>query len=193
MRELSDDEWKEAWDADRQNPPLWSMAFDGVTYVWVYGSPPDAPAAGGPEYEVNYRLGDHIALERFRLSAETLSPGDNLVVALDWRSDSEIEEDYRVFCHLLSANRELVAQRDGPPIYGVRRTPSWRAGEVIEDSYEIFLGSDLSPGEYELSVGMYDAESMERLPAHDAAGGRLPEDRVVLGSVRIRAPALSGE
>jgi hypothetical protein len=193
MRRLHSPKWEEAWQADRQTAPLWSVAFDGVTYVWVYGAPPEAPAAGGPEYEVDYRLGEHIDLQRVRLSAETLAPGDSLVVALIWTSDGEVETEYMVFCHLLSASGELVAQRDGPPLYGVRPTSTWLAGEVMEDSYEIFLGSDLAPGDYELSVGMYDPESMERLPAYSAAGERLSEDRIVLGSVRIKAPEASGQ
>jgi 4-amino-4-deoxy-L-arabinose transferase-like glycosyltransferase len=193
QRHLGGREWEEAWNADQQTTPLWSAVFDRVTYVWVYGNPPQAPAAGGPEYEVNYQLGEHIALKQVRLSAETLAAGDSLVVALTWQSETEIKEDYNVFSHLLSASGELVAQRDGPPIYGLRPTSTWRAEEVIEDSYEVFLGSDLAPGEYELSVGMYDVDSMERLPAYSSAGEPLPEDRIVLGSVRITAPGASGK
>jgi len=193
QRHLGGREWEQAWNSDRQNTPLWSVAFDGVTYVWVYGAPPQAPAAGGPQYKVNYQLGEHIVLKQIRFRAETLAPGDSLVVALTWESDGEIKEDYSVFCHLLSASGELAAQRDGPPIYGLRPTSTWRAGEAIEDSYEIFLGSDLAPGEYELSVGMYDVDSMERLPAYDAVGESLPEDRIVLGSLRIKAPGASGK
>jgi hypothetical protein len=193
MRHLGGEEWEEAWNADQKRPPLWSVAFDGVTYVWVYGTPPGEFAAGGPEYDVDYRLGEHIRLERFRLSSETLVPGSNLTVVLIWKTDQKIAENYMVFCHIMSTSGELVAQRDGPPIYGVRPTPSWRAGEVIEDNYEIFLSDNLLPGEYELSVGMYASESMERLPAYDAAGERLPEDRIPLGSLLVQAPRVSDE
>jgi hypothetical protein len=73
----------------------------------------------------------------------------------------------------------------------MRPTSSWRADEVMEDSYEIVLDAALSPGKYELSVGMYDAESMERLPAYDATGSRLPEDRILLGWVTVE-PNLDG-
>ena len=193
MRRLDSDEWEEEWNVDRQTDPLWSVAFDGVTYVWIYGAPPEEPAAGGPEYDVDYRLGEHIQLKRFRLSAETLVPGDSLTVVLAWQSDGEVEGDYAVFCHLLSADGTLVAQRDGPPIYGVRPTPGWRAGETIEDSHEIYLDGDLAPGEYQLSVGMYDPETLERLPAYGAAGERLPEDRTVLASLRVQAPGTDDE
>jgi len=193
QRHLGDEEWQEAWEADRQNPPLWSVAFDSVTYVWVYGAPPQAPAEGGPEVAVDFRLGEQIQLKQVRLSAETVAPGNNLVVALLWESDGEITTDYTVFCHVLSANRELVAQRDGPPIYGTRPTSTWRAGEAIEDSYEIFLPGDVAPGEYELSVGMYDPRSMARLPALNAAGERLPDDRILLGLISVTAPDTSGK
>ena len=192
-RRLDSDEWGGAWDADRQTNPLWSVAFDGVPYVWVYGAPPDEPAAGGPEHEVNYRWGEHIRLERYRISTENPVPGESLTVVLIWESDGQITENYAVFCHLLDASGKLVAQRDGPPVYGVRPTPGWRAGETIEDSYEIFLDDDLAPGEYQLSVGMYDVDTMERLAVYDASGERLPQDRIVLSSLRIEAPGTDGE
>jgi hypothetical protein len=132
-------------------------------------------------------LGEHIELQRVRLSADTLKPGDALTVVLLWESDGEVRGSHKVFCHLLSASGELVAQRDGVPLYGVRPTPSWRVGEVIEDSYEIRLDDDLAPGDYQLSVGMYDTESLDRLPAYDVDGRRLPEDRIVLSLLRIEA------
>jgi len=185
IRHLDGEEWDKAWEADQQTEPLWSKAFDGVTYVWVYGAPPEEPAPGGPEYKVDYRLGEHIQLRQIRLSAEMPAPGDTLTVVLIWESDGEIKKDYTVFCHVLSASGELVGQRDDPPIFGFRPTTTWRAGEVIEDSYDILLDGDLPPGDYELSVGMYDIETMERLPAYDAAGERQPEDRIVLGVLGV--------
>jgi hypothetical protein len=185
VRRLGDEAWGAAWEADRQTEPLWSVDFDGVTYVWVYGAPPEEPAAGGPERGVDYKLGELIRLGRVRLSAETLAPGDTLTVVLVWESDGQVERSYKVFCHVVSGDGELVAQQDGVPLYGVRPTSSWRAGEVIEDSYEILLGDDLAPGEYELAVGMYDAETMERLAVHDASGERLADDRILLGSLDL--------
>jgi hypothetical protein len=107
-------------------------------------------------------------------------------------SDGAVERGYKVFCHLLSPNGALVGQRDGLPLYGVRPTPSWRAGEIIEDSYEILLDGDLAPGEYELSVGMYDAETMERLTVYDTTGKRLPDARITVGSLRLEMPGSSG-
>jgi hypothetical protein len=188
QRNLGGQEWEKAWNADKDNTPLWSVAFDGVPYVWVYGAPPEEPAADGPEYEGGYQLGEPIQLKRYRLSEETLAPGDTLTVVLLWQTDAQVHEDYTVFCHLLSKSGELIAQRDGPPVYGVRPTPSWRAGEVIEDGREVFLDASTPPGEYELSVGMYEPETMKRVPAYTASGERLPQDRIVLRSVLVQTP-----
>jgi hypothetical protein len=77
-------------------------------------------------------------------------------------------------------------------VYGFRPTTTWRAGEIIEDSYDILLGTDLPPGKYELSVGMYDVTTMERLPAYNASGERLLEDRIVVGLLVVGTPEISG-
>lgn len=185
MRGLNYDEWGEAWERDRLTGPLLTISFDGVPYVWVYGEPPEEPAAGGPERMVSARLGEHISLERIRVSAETVAAGDTLVVVLVWTSDGEVPRSYTVFCHLLSADGELVAQSDGIPLVGHRPTTTWRAGERLVDSYMVALPAELPPAPYELSVGMYLHETMERLPAMDADGRRWPEDRVVYGNIDV--------
>jgi hypothetical protein len=190
MRRVDSEAWEAAWQADQQSEPLWTVDFDGVTYVWVYGAPPGELAPGGTERAVDYRLGDHIALTRVRLSAETAAPGDVLTVVLYWESDGAVEGNYTVFCHLLSEGGELGAQQDNPPVYGVRPTPGWRPGELIDDSYDLVLPEDLAPGEYVLSVGMYapDTADMSRVPAYDADGARLLDDRIILATIRVEAP-----
>jgi hypothetical protein len=97
-----------------------------------------------------------------------------------------VVENYTVFCHLTSDSSELVAQHDGRPVLGIRPVPSWRPGEVMFDSHPLALSADLAPGEYELSVGMYDLETLERAPAYDSASERLLHDRIVLGTVRVQ-------
>jgi len=188
MRGLGGDEWAEAWERDRKNPPLWSVSFDGIPYVWIYGAAPEVPLADHPQQEVNARLGERIRLLGFRLSDERLHPGDDLSLVLIWTSEGCVEENYTVFCHLVSEDGHLVAQHDGRPVSEIRPVPTWREGKVLEDLHILTLPGDLSPGGYELSVGMYDLETMERAPAFDAGGARLPGDRVVLGTIRVETP-----
>jgi hypothetical protein len=162
------------------------VAFDGIPYVWIYGAPPEAPAAGGPSYTAYYELGDHIQLTGFRLSANRVSPGDTLTLVLFWWSDGQVKENYTVFCHLVSADSELVAQHDGRPVLEIRPVPSWRAGELLLDSHPLTLSTDLAPGRHELAVGMYDLQTLERVPVFDGVGARLSEDRIVLTSIDVQ-------
>lgn len=185
MRELGDEAWYDLWQEDQKSDPLWTFSVDGVPYVWIYGRLPQKPAADGPELELNYRLGEHITLKRARLDGYTVAPGDLLTAVLIWETDAEIEESYTVFTHLTSPDQSLVAQQDNIPLYGIRPTMTWLAGEPMEDVYGLQISPDLPPGEYELSVGMYHTETIERLPVYDAAGNLVPEAQVVLGKIRV--------
>jgi hypothetical protein len=185
MRRLDSADWEDTWNSYQSTEPLWTAEFDGVSYVWIYGSPPEDPTEGGPEYEVEYRLGEHIRLTKVRLSALTVASGESLVVAPTWQATEEIQSEYAVFCHLRAPNGEAVAQRDGPPLYGVRPTPGWRVGEVIEDSYEVFIGEEVQPGEYELSIGMYDPDTMDRLPVYNTEGEMVPDGRIVIVPITV--------
>lgn len=48
------------------------------------------------------------------------------------------------------------------------------------DEYRIDIASDAPPGDYELAVGMYDWATGDRLPAFDATGRQLPENRTLI-------------
>ncbi|MCD6301917.1 MAG: hypothetical protein J7M15_00135 [Anaerolineae bacterium] len=185
MRELDYEEWGEAWERDRLTEPLLTISFDGVPYVWVYGEPPEEPAAGGPERVVDAKLGEHITLERIRVSVDRLHAGETLVVVPVWSSDGAVPESYTVFCHLLPSKGELVAQSDGLPLVGHRPTTTWRANERLVDSYQIALPEDLTPGTYELSVGMYLRETMTRLQVTGADGETLADGRAVYGDIEV--------
>jgi hypothetical protein len=123
-------------------------------------------------------LGEHIHLTGIRTSREGLVPGGQLVVVLEWMSDGEVDGDYKVFCHLVDEQGELVAQKDSKPLAGRRPTYTWREGELIEDDYLIDIPEDLQSGRYRLLVGMYDLETMERLPVGDTANQPFADDRI---------------
>jgi 4-amino-4-deoxy-L-arabinose transferase-like glycosyltransferase len=185
MRQLGNEDWQALWQSDQQSEPLLTVTFDGIPFVWVYGDPPADPVPDGPDYEIKAQLGDHIWLERVRIGGEKVSPGETLTVALYWRSDGLVREDYTVFAHLLSADGSLVAQRDQVPLFGIRPVWTWRDGELLEDVYHIPIPADAIPGVLELSAGMYESQSMQRLVARDAQGNALPENRIPLGLISV--------
>ena len=185
MRGIDSPRWEEQWQVDRQNTPLWKVSFDGVEYVWVYGQPPEPPAAGGMETGVNVSLGEHIRLESVRIGRDELVTGEPLTAVLNWTSDGEVDGDYTVFCHLIDAAGGIVAQVDEKPLAGRRPTTTWREGEMIEDDHRIEVPEDLQPGRYRVLAGLYDRETMERLAADEAANQPFDDDRIQVAMLTL--------
>ncbi len=141
------------------------------------------PAVEG--IHTNFRLGDHISLRGYALTKETLVPGDELHLTLYWRAAGPPGKDYTVFVHLLDASGQRISGWDNPPLNGDYPTSLWDEGEVIADEYLIPVPHEAPPGEYTIAVGMYTAETGERLPAYDAEDTRLPHDMVLLKELTI--------
>ncbi len=114
------------------------------------------------------RFGDSIMLERAAVSARTFRPGDVVQVRLEWRSDAPLNKRYKVFVQLLNTGGILVAQRDSEPAGGSQPTTSWQPDTVINDQHGIALPIDLTPGNYQIIVGLYDPDDPnQRLPVAD--------------------------
>ena len=47
------------------------------------------------------------------------------------------------------------------------------------------LEANIPPGPYQLMVGVYSLQDMARLPAVDARGTHLDQDRILLGTITI--------
>jgi hypothetical protein len=112
-------------------------------------------------------FGDAISLEGF---AWQLKRGA-LEVALGWSAKAYLDKDYTVFLHLVSqgAEREVVAQSDGPPLNGEWPTSLWLPGMTLDDTRTISIPDGLSNGTYELLVGLYDPHTGERLRLSDGS------------------------
>ena len=87
---------------------------------------------------------------------------EHKLVGLKWSSETTPEYEYIAFAHLLTSAGELVAQHDGVPAVGFRPTNFWQPNELIEDWHWIET-SELTGGEYQLAVGLYDAATGVRL------------------------------
>jgi hypothetical protein len=108
-------------------------------------------------------FGDPIALTGY-----TLTPGASTSVTLVWQMRAaQLDADYTVFVHLRDEAGQNVAQADAMPRGGAYPTSVWALGEFVDDPYTF----NLAPGNYSLVVGLYEAETGERLPV--AAGDEL--------------------
>src|SRR5262249_21913135 len=75
---------------------------------------PLATPAAAPAVQSGARFGEHITLEGYTLSADTLAGGDILQLTLFWRTDIVLDARYKVFVHLYAdPTQPPVAQVDG--------------------------------------------------------------------------------
>jgi hypothetical protein len=115
---------------------------------------------------------------------QQVQPGGELGVTLVWRDELSVEEDYRVFVHLMDEDQELLGQADGVPVGWTRPTSTWRPGEFLVDHYTIPLAPDIPSGVGYLWVGLYHPTENSRLPVLYPAEGQ-PPDRTLLDIIVI--------
>ncbi|MDO8673273.1 MAG: glycosyltransferase family 39 protein [Dehalococcoidia bacterium] len=110
-----------------------------------------------------------------------LQPGNTMALDLYWKAESKVGTRYTVFTHLVDATEKIVAQQDGEPGQGAYSTTGWLPGDVIADRRRLAIDSKAEPGIYRLFVGLYDAQTGQRLTLADG------NDRLLLGTIRINS------
>ena len=129
-------------------------------------------------------VGEAVRLWGYTLKG-TFEPGETPQVVLYWESVTPVQENWKVFVHLMDDAGDLVAQHDGVPFAEASPTSTWRAGERIIDPHALELPADLPPGSYQVVVGMYREATAERLSAV-SAGERWPNDGIIVTEVEVR-------
>jgi hypothetical protein len=130
--------------------------------------------------EKTVALRDQVVFLGYEVDNPAVNPGDTIHLTLYWRALARLDQDYTVFTHLLDSDGLMWEQMDSQPLCGFLPTSIWPVGRVMVDHYEFVVAPNTPPGEYRVEVGMYLLETMERLPALDEEGIRLPEDRILL-------------
>jgi hypothetical protein len=138
-----------------------------------------------PTVRCDVRFGGYVHLLGYELSRDELSRVQPLAVTVYWQAMAPVETSYTSFSHLVGPDGEIWGQQDGIPLGGARPTTSWVPGEVIVDRYEIPLSVGAPVGDYTLAVGLYDLQTMKRLPAMDARDRRLPDDRILIDGLSL--------
>ncbi|MDW8072598.1 MAG: hypothetical protein RMK79_14145, partial [Anaerolineae bacterium] len=100
-------------------------------------------------------------------------------VVLYWRALAPMEIHYTTFVHVLDREGRVVAQVDHVPGNGAFPTTGWLPGEVIADRFVISAAPDQLASASQLEVGVYDLDTLERLPVLDLTG-KVQDTRVLL-------------
>jgi hypothetical protein len=140
------------------------------------------PERGCPGVEFDHG----ICLVGGTLPKLTYVSGEKVTGSLTWSTDRRTDVGYTVFVHLttLDSTRPIV-QHDGLPANGSRATTTWQPGESIQDPHELYLPSEIPPGQYLFRVGMYEGGNGRRLQVVNAGGARVIDDAVILGPIWV--------
>ncbi len=118
-------------------------------------------------------------------------PGDEaLTLELYWRARQKVSRDYTVFAHLVGqAYNPLTAGpvwagHDSQPVSEGYPTSQWFVDQVVVDRHPLVWDPSAPEGDYELEVGMYLLETMERVPIVDGDGAR----EIILGRFPLLRP-----
>ena len=150
----------------------------------AYAQPPDRWTQRLP-LTVNAEFGGAVRLEEAGFDArDSLQPGDEVTLRLNWALTQPVTRNYSVFVHLIDAHDVIVAQRDMYPGQGSLALSEQPAGRLWSDRYTVRL-SPLTPAPKQLrwAVGLYDHATGERLPLADG------DDRVIFGALELGSRA----
>ncbi|MCE7981002.1 MAG: hypothetical protein DYG89_07395 [Caldilinea sp. CFX5] len=137
-----------------------------------------------PTTPVNYRFGDQLALIGYRLPTTTVRVGERLPLVLVWQGLPALSRDYTLFAQLLDANQRKIGQLDTALSCNAGPTSEWQVGETMPGYYQIPIFPGESPGVYGLVIGLYDSQSIERLPLY-AATGEVLGDALPLAQITV--------
>jgi len=122
------------------------------------------------QHAVGANLGDRVELLGIDLEGQEVHAGGVVSCTLYWRALQAMDQDYTVFNHLVAADGQTWGQWDNQPQRGTLPTTRWVPGQVIVDPYRIPLSENTPTGPLTLHVGMYDLQTMVRLPVYDENG-----------------------
>ncbi len=120
-------------------------------------------------------FGGTLALLGYEWLASDATSDSTLSLLTYWRVEEPGRKRLKISVHLLDDSESLVAQHDGlgSPAHG------WASGDIIVQKHIIVLPANLKAGSYAVRLGVYEAESGDRLSA--PAG-----DAVLLSPVEVR-------
>ncbi len=158
-------------------------------YYFAYHVPPGARINVNPEYQVHANWDGKVRLLGYDLDAPNYDPGQEIDMNLYFEALDEMDTNYTVFVHLLGPTNPaegspMWAQSDSEPCDRFVPTSRWRRGEVIQHRVRLPIPKNAPTADYQFEVGLYDLETMERLPVVSASEGA-KDNAVSLGSVAI--------
>lgn len=153
----------------------------------AYAPPrPPTPAELQAMSPLDAEIAGTVRVLAYQLDAVTVQPGQALEVHVIWEPLSRTDVPYTVFVHLLDPTLGSLAQVDLYPGAGNWATTVWEVGRPFVDVYRLAVPADAPALEgARLVLGLYNAETMQRLPVTGRDAGAPDEAWVQFGAVTI--------
>jgi 4-amino-4-deoxy-L-arabinose transferase-like glycosyltransferase len=114
-------------------------------------------------------------------------------VVLLWRTQADLEADYKVAVYLLDSQGRVAGQTDKLLLSNYLQTTSrWDAGQLEMDYYILPCQPATPPGEYTVEATVYNADTLERLSVFDAETG-VSTTSVPIGTLQVIEPLTPAE
>jgi len=148
--------------------PLHTVRIHGIDYAQIYDLPD--PVA----HTVGVDFGPNIHLQGYSLFVDALQTRDAFTLTLQWQTHAPLATDYLLFIHMLDSAGNLIAQVDVPPGGPEARTSTWQPHRYITWTHTVPVPDDIPPGDYRITLGLYNPADFSRLPLHAPASSTPP-------------------
>jgi hypothetical protein len=116
----------------------------------------------------------------------SLKAGQSINLKFVWDVLKPPPVDYTLFLHLTPVGTDQPTAQVDRLIRPDYPTGVWRTGDIINDSLDFTLPTDLPTGNYALWMGVYYWQTNERLAIHTRGDGDVTADqRLRLAEVRV--------
>lgn len=180
---------------ERFEPAFTQQVFQRMAIVSWFGNvlvlcetPESWPLAKDPQQMMTADWADSLQLVGYSWKTSPVAAGETVFLTLFWKADERLLA-YKVFVHLRDSAGNTVAQADFVPLERMER--EWRYELVSQAQQEqvrlataLVTPPTLPAGEYTVWIGLYDAQTLIRLPVVDDMSG---ENAVLLGELTVMA------
>ncbi len=138
--------------------PLHTVTIHGVAYAWVY----HAPKRLAHSHKATF--GSTIHMNGYTIDTSALRQTGILTLTVQWQAHAPPPHSYAFFAHILNAQGEHISQVDTLPGGAQRPTNIWQPGRYVTQAYPIPVPTDIAPGTYWVTLGVYNPDDFSRLP-----------------------------
>jgi hypothetical protein len=131
-------------------------------------------------------FGGQLRLLGYTVDTGDARPGGGPTVTLGWEAVGPVAADYSVVTVLNDRNGQPVEQNQRGLGGGGEGTASWGTGRWVFRTATLALKNTVQPGDYSLSIGLYDSKAKKLVPLDGA--GTEPE-HLSLGPIQVQPPA----